>query len=197
MDGAVTHRIAKPLFGLAGVLLCLAGTAHAGQADLSMLSDFGQPDIPESVLGLPAAAGNTAGISQMGFRNEVSIEQTNGVRNNAEVWQTGSNLSANVHQSGTDNALRLSQSTDHQTAVLNQAGIGNQMAIWQTGAYADLSGAQVGAGNQLVLQQAGSSQFGFSQIGNANQILVDLPSGMSLRVDQTGDNARFSFHPAN
>jgi hypothetical protein len=179
------------------ILISSETISIAAPADLSMLSDFGQPDIPSQALGILPSSGNEAGILQMGNLNKAAIDQTGGTNNNAEVWQNGTSLSADVSQHGRHNELRLSQSGDHNTAVLDQVGSSNQMAIWQFGSNALSSGAQVGDGNQLVLQQQGNSQFQFSQTGNLNQIVVDLPTGMSLRVDQLGDGKYFSFHPGN
>lgn len=183
--------------GAAGLLATASLVAGAATADLSMLSDFGRPDIPEQLLvnGIPSTGGNIAGIDQRGDFNRASIEQSGGVGNNAEVWQSGTGLSADITQTGSNNELRLSQVLDRQTAALVQVGSGNQLAIWQYGSNSDVTGTQEGNGNQLVLQQYGNSQFNFSQIGNQNSMVVDLPNGMSLSVEQRGDNKSFSFHP--
>jgi minor curlin subunit len=183
--------------GAAGLLATASLVAGAATADLSMLSDFGRPDIPEQlvVAGVPATGGNIAGIDQRGSSNRASIEQSGGLGNNAEVWQDGVGLSADITQTGSNNEVRLSQVLDLHTAVLVQVGSGNQMAIWQYGSNSDVTGTQEGNGNQLVLQQYGNSQFNFSQIGNQNRMVVDLPNGMSLTVEQRGDNRSFSFHP--
>lgn len=175
--------------------LWVAFPLGAGAADLSMLSDFGRPDIPQEVLGIGPGNGNMAGIFQSGTYNIANIQQALGLGNNAEVWQSGTDLAADVSQRGSANELRLSQALAHQRATLTQDGVGNQMAIQQLGINAELSGSQIGDGNQLVLQQQNDSQFIFSQTGNQNQIVVELPSGMALQVDQVGNNLSFQLHP--
>jgi minor curlin subunit len=180
----------------AGLVVLLLLPLGAGAADLSLLSDFGQPDIPTSTLGINVGtrAGHVAGIYQEGDANDARIEQA-GRGNHAEVWQIGSNNSADVLQRGTDNELRLSQAFSGQLATLVQDGIGNQVAIQQLGVNASVNSSQVGDGNQLVLRQQANSQFISTQTGTLNQIVVDLPAGMALRVDQVGNGLSFSLHP--
>lgn len=164
-------------------------------ADLSMLSDFGRPDIPQEMLGMGPGSGNVAGIEQSGDFNVASSQQF-GPGHNAQIWQSGSDLGADVSQHGSDNQLRLSQEAGvGQRATLLQDGAGNQMALQQVGSNAALGGSQTGDGNQLVLQQQGNSQFLFTQSGSQNQIVVDLPAGMALQVEQTGNNLSFELHP--
>ena len=102
-----------------------------------------------------------------------------------------------MRQTGTDNELRLSQTGDHHSAVLTQIGSNNQIAIYQTGSSADVSGTQNGIGNQLVLQQDSNSKFEFSQIGNQNQMLITLPAGQYLKVDQVGDFRSVTVNPGS
>jgi len=179
---------------VAGWLLTLP--LSLGAADLSLLSDFGQADIPSVTLGLRTGtgAGNVAGIYQEGHSNTVRIDQAGG-GNHAEVWQIGSNNAADLDQSGSNNELRLSQAFSGQFATLAQVGNGNQMAIQQLGLGAAVNSSQDGAGNQLVLQQQANSQFISTQTGNLNQMVVELPAGMTLRVDQVGSGLSFSFYP--
>jgi len=163
-------------------------------ADLSMLTDFGRPDIPVGRLGLLAPA-NSVGVEQLGDANALWVEQS-GTHNNAQVWQAGVDLRAHVTQVGADNELRLLQADGRSTGELQQSGAGNQMAITQQGLDNVVTGSQVGLSNDLVLQQVGASQFGFNQIGDRNQIVVDAPVGLSLQVDQVGNDLRFQMTPA-
>ena len=157
-------------------------------ADLSMLSDFGRPDIPAALTKGAVNGADVAGISQTGSRNGAYIEQIGRTGNNAESWQEGADLAADISQSGASNVVRLLQSGANDSATLLQNGVGNQMAIQQLGADVSVHSNQVGDGNQLVLVQQASSQFISTQTGNQNQLLVDLPGGMFMSVDQTGSN---------
>lgn len=171
------------------VCVSMALPALVGAADLSMLSDFGRPDIPNSVTKGAVTTGDVAGISQAGLRNLAYIEQVGMVgNNNAESWQEGTDLAADIGQIGTSNAVRLLQSGSSGTAALQQVGIGNAMAIQQLGAGASVNSSQIGDGNQLVLIQQAGSQFVSTQTGNQNQMVVDLSSGTYLNATQTGNN---------
>jgi minor curlin subunit len=167
---------------------CCGHAVPVQAADLSMLSDFGRPDIPVALTKGAVSSGDVAGISQNGSRNGAYIEQVGRVGNNAESWQEGSDLAADITQRGASNALRLLQNGANDSATLLQNGIGNQMAIQQLGADVSATSSQVGDGNQLVLVQQAHSQFTSTQTGNQNQLLVDLPSGVFMAVEQTGSN---------
>jgi hypothetical protein len=148
-------------------------------ADLSMLSDFGRLDIPQQKLGAALVGNSMVGVMQEGDLNVVSVQQSGGTGNNTQVWQSGIDLQVAVQQRGADNELRLSQ-MDAQ----NRGGIDN-----------DVTGNQVGDANQLVLLQHGADQFSFTQQGNQNQILADMPAGVSVHVDQIGNNLSFQLMP--
>ena len=171
---------------LLGACGCLPLPMQA--ADLSMLSDFGRADIPAALTKGIVSTGDVAGILQTGSRNGSYIEQVGRVGNNAENWQEGTDLAADISQTGSSNELRLLQSGANDSATLLQNGIGNQMAIQQLGAGASVNSSQVGDGNQLVLVQQAGSQFISTQTGNQNQLLVDLPANVFMNVDQTGSN---------
>ena len=175
--------------------ICMGLPKHATAADLSLLSDFGRPDIPAGVTRGAITTGDVAGISQTGSLNRAYIEQVGQTGNNAESWQEGVELSASIIQNGASNAARLSQTGSNDSAVLLQQGTGNQMAISQLGANVTTDSSQVGDGNQLVLVQQAGSQFTSTQIGNQNQLLVDLPVNTFMNVNQTGNNMYLKLGP--
>jgi hypothetical protein len=164
-------------------------------ADLSMLSDFGRPDIPQQRLGMSPLS-NAVGVEQSGLNHWLYVEQVSGDQNNAQVWQAGVDQQAKVAQQGSGNELRLLQSDGGGLIDLQQIGAGNQMAISQVGIDNTVQGRQVGTDNELVLMQYGTSQFTFTQQGDRNQIVADMPQGLSVHVDQIGNEMRFELQPA-
>jgi minor curlin subunit len=164
-------------------------------ADLSMLSDFGRLDIPQQKLGAALVGNSMVGVMQEGDLNVVSVQQSGGTGNNTQVWQSGIDLQVAVQQRGADNELRLSQMDAQNRGGISQDGFGNQAAIQQFGIDNDVTGNQVGDANQLVLLQHGADQFSFTQQGNQNQILADMPAGVSVHVDQIGNNLSFQLMP--
>jgi hypothetical protein len=185
----------RRLFAVLSLGICVGLPWHVAAADLSMLSDFGRPDIPAGVTKGAITGGDVAGISQTGALNRAYIDQAGQTGNNAESWQEGVELSATITQSGASNAARLSQTGSNDSAVLLQQGTGNQMAISQLGANVTTDSSQIGDGNQLVLVQQAASQFTSTQIGNQNQLLVDLPASTFMNVNQTGNNMYLKLSP--
>ncbi len=181
------------------VICILAGSLGCGShaADLSMLSDFGRPDITTTRFGDVTNLSNLVGVEQAGDLNVTSVQQSGGGKNNVQAWQQGTSLYLQANQSGTDNELRLSQSNDRSQGDLSQVGANNQMAIQQSGADNDVNGSQIGDSNALVLIQPGNSAFTFTQQGNQNQIQADLVQGQSIHVDQIGSQLSVQISPSN
>jgi Curlin associated repeat len=188
-----------PVAVLTVATACLSWPLWA--ADLSLLSDFGRADIPVALRGIVVSTGDVAGIKQSGDRNAAFIDQgakdgqVDRGRNNAETWQEGDNSSAYLKQQGASNEIRLLQNGDFSNATLEQIGSNNQMSIQQIGDVVTTNSSQVGDGNQLVLVQQAGSQFISTQKGNQNQMLIDLPSGVYMNVDQTGNNLYLRVSP--
>jgi hypothetical protein len=180
-------------FALLGLIAC----GRAWSADLSMISDFGKPDLPQEKLGLAPTNASIVGVEQVGNVNRVTVQQAGSSSNNTQVWQSGADLEASLQQQGSNNELRLSQSDARNRAELTQDGLINKMALMQLGTDNSVMGSQLGDGNQVVLVQPGSAAFSFLQQGNMNQIVADMPVGVSVHVDQIGDNLRFSLSPTN
>ncbi len=178
-----------------GMTAMASHAVHA--ADLSMLSDFGRPDITTQRLGTSPVQGNMVGIEQEGEFNVSEVRQSGGSKNIVQVWQQGSTLQLQATQQGTENELRLSQSNERSQGNLTQVGVSNQMAIEQSSSDNAVTGSQIGDNNALVLVQPGSSSFGFSQQGNQNQIQADLMPGQSIQVDQIGSQLSVQISPVN
>jgi Curlin associated repeat len=178
---------------LVGVLASV-GSTSIWSADLSMLSDFGRPDIALSRLGLTPVA-NSVGVEQTGHAHTLSVDQS-GTNNNSQLWQSGAEQQATIRQEGADNEFRLLQSDGRSLLDIQQSGSGNQIAITQSGLDNTVRGIQVGIDNELVLIQSGNSQFSFTQQGDRNQMLVDMPTGLSIHVDQVGNEMKFELQSA-
>ena len=180
-------------------LTCLVGaclwTDQGRAGDLSALPEFNRLDIGAAISGDALGAGNKAGATQMGRNNVGDISQTGGLGNNAQLWQQGSDLRAEISQIGVGNLVRLNQEGSLSQATLVQHGLDNLMLISQVGIAASVNGLQVGDGNSVLLLQRNDTSFGFSQIGNQNQISVELPNGMGLHVDQIGNNLSYKVSP--
>lgn len=184
-------------FTFAWALVSWLAHAPLAAADLSMLSDFGRPDITLQRMGIVASVGNLVGVEQEGDVNTVSVQQSGGGQNNVQVWQRGTELRFQAVQQGTDNELRLSQATVGNQGVLTQIGQGNQLAIQQTGAGSSVTGEQLGVDNALVLLQPGASDFSFLQQGNQNTIQAEIQTGQSIHVEQIGDQLSVQITPNN
>lgn len=180
-------------------LTCLVGvglwTAQACASDLSALPEFNRLDIGAAISGDTSGPFNKAGAMQMGRNNVGDINQVGGVGNNAQLWQQGVDLRAEISQIGAGNLVRLNQEGSLSQATLVQNGMDNLMLISQVGIAASVNGMQVGDGNSVLLLQRNDTSFGFSQIGNQNQISVELPNGMGLHVDQIGNNLSYKVSP--
>jgi hypothetical protein len=180
-------------------LTCLVGiglwTAQACAGDLSALPEFNRLDIGAAISGDTSGSFNKAGALQLGRNNVGDINQTGGLGNNAQLWQQGSDLRADISQIGAGNLIRLNQEGSLSQATLVQNGMDNLMLISQVGVGASVNGLQVGDGNSVLLLQRNDTSFGFSQIGNQNQISVELPNGMGLHVDQIGNNLSYKVSP--
>jgi hypothetical protein len=170
-------------------------TAQACAGDLSALPEFNRLDIGDAISADSSRPFSKAGALQTGRNNVADINQAGGLGNNAQLWQQGSDLRADVLQIGTRNLVRLNQEGALSHATLVQNGMDNLMLISQVGVGAGVNGLQVGDGNSVLLLQRNDTSFGFSQIGNQNQISVELPNGMGLHVDQIGNNLSYKVSP--
>jgi minor curlin subunit len=168
-------------------------SAHA--ADLSLISDFGRPDLPQERMGLAPSGQSTVGVEQVGQLNKVWAQQASQGANNLQVWQSGTDLEATLVQQGQGNVLRMSQSNANNTVDVMQDGLNNGLALVQYGDSNSVTGQQLGDGNQAVVTQPGAATFSFTQQGSLNQIVADMPAGLMVHVDQIGDGLSFSITP--
>lgn len=185
------------LYGAAFGAIMAAPLSFALAADLSMLSDFGRPDITDQKIATQSTLSSEIGVVQEGETSVAGVQQGGGVKNTVQLWQSGSDSRLLVLQDGSDNELRLIQSSVHSQGDLTQMGAGNQIAVQQTGADSVLTGSQLGNENALVLVQPSNSEFVFLQQGSQNQIQAELSPGQVIQVEQIGDQMSVSINPVN
>lgn len=117
--------------------------------------------------------------------NLASIDQSGGLNNVANIWQTGVKNLASIQQIGDDNAARLLQSGTYHEAILRQQGSFNRFAGVMTGDGAHLEVSQLGASNTLQAVMESNSNLIVQQIGPNQSLSMHLGPGVQVNIVQS------------
>jgi hypothetical protein len=177
-------------FVLAAVLV--QSICHGAKAgDLAAPADVARPELMIA----RKSDGNTVSVYQSGESNLAEIQQSHGVDNLASLWQSGVMLRASVEQNGTGNELHANQSELSNDVTIRQVGAGNALTVDQYGSGNSFLGEQLGDDNSATLTLHGGSNVSILQQGNQNMIVADQPAGLSMRIEQVGDNLQVRLVP--
>jgi hypothetical protein len=172
---------------LLGLVMC----AGAMAGDLAAPTEVARPELMIS----RNVTGNSVSVYQAGESNKAEVQQVQGVDNYAQLWQSGVMLRASVEQNGTGNELHANQSDLSNDVTIRQVGAGNALTVDQYGSGNSFLGEQFGNDNSAMLTLHGGSDVSILQQGNQNMIVADQPAGLSMRIEQVGDNLQVRLVP--